>query len=105
MQNTSNDTKHRYKLIVCSILIFECDFCFNFNLKLNNLTETTSFYTWPLKVTTYIKVLWTRIPNTVIHVIQSCDARFAIFSSNEIFLGIQFYTKWAFFVLIMNWQP
>ena len=28
----------------------------------------TSFYTWPLKVaaTTYIKILWTRIPNTVV---------------------------------------
>ena len=45
MQNTSNDTKHRYKLILCSILILECDFRFNFNLKLNNVTETTSFYT------------------------------------------------------------
>ena len=41
MQNTSNDTKHRYKLILRSILILECDFCFNFNLKLNNVTETT----------------------------------------------------------------
>ena len=43
MQNTSNDTKHRYmyKLILLSILIFECDFCFNLNLKVNNLTETT----------------------------------------------------------------
>ena len=49
MQNTSNDTKHRYKLILRSILILECDFRFNFNLKLNNVTETTSFYTWPLK--------------------------------------------------------
>ena len=45
MQNTSNDTKHRYKLILRSILILECDFHFNFNLKLNNVTETTSFYT------------------------------------------------------------
>ena len=45
MQNTSNDTKHRYKLILRSILIRECDFHFNFNLKLNNGTETTSFYT------------------------------------------------------------
>ena len=49
MQNTSNDTKHRYKLILRSILILECDFRFNFNLKLNNVTETTSFYTWPLE--------------------------------------------------------
>ena len=46
MQNTSNDTKHRYKLILCSILILEWDFLFNFNLKLNNVTETTSFNTW-----------------------------------------------------------
>ena len=48
-----------YKLILCNILILECDFCFNFNLKLNNVTETTSFYTWPLEaaVTTYIKIL------------------------------------------------
>ena len=46
MQNTSNDTKHiLYKLILCSILILECDFRFKFNLKLNNVTETTSFYT------------------------------------------------------------
>ena len=48
MQNTSNDTKHKYKLILHSILILECDFHFNFNLKLNNVTDTTSFYTWPL---------------------------------------------------------
>ena len=43
MQNTSNETKHRYKLvnILRSILILECEFCFNFNLKLNNVTETT----------------------------------------------------------------
>ena len=44
MQNTSNDTKHGYKLIR-NTLILECDFRFNFNLKLNNVTETTSFYT------------------------------------------------------------
>ena len=50
MQNTINDTKHRYKLILRSILITECDFCLNFNLELNNVTETTSFYTWPLEV-------------------------------------------------------
>ena len=50
MQNTSNDTKHRYKLILHSVLILECDFLFNFNLKLNNVTDTTSFYTWPLEV-------------------------------------------------------
>jgi len=31
MQNTSNDTKHRYELILCSILIPEYDFHFNFN--------------------------------------------------------------------------
>ena len=43
MQNTSNDTKHRYKIILCSTLILEGDFRFNFNLKLNNVTETTSF--------------------------------------------------------------
>ena len=45
----------------------ESDFRFNFNLKLNNVTETTSFYTWQLEVavTTYIKILWTRIPNKV----------------------------------------
>ena len=49
MQNTSNDTRHRYKLILCSILILECDFHFDFDLKLNNVTETTSFYTWPLE--------------------------------------------------------
>ena len=45
MQNTSNDTKYRYKPILRTILIPECDFRFNFNLKLNNVTETTSFYT------------------------------------------------------------
>ena len=35
MQNKSNDTKHRYKLhvILRSILILECNFRFNFNLK------------------------------------------------------------------------
>ena len=49
MQNTSNDTKHRYKLILRSILILECDFHFKLNLKLNNVTETTSFYTWRLE--------------------------------------------------------
>ena len=34
---------YRYKLILRSILILECDFRFNFNLKLpvNNVTETT----------------------------------------------------------------
>ena len=63
MHNTSNDTKHRCKLILCSILILECDFRFNFNLKLNNVTETTSFYSCTpdhkknLAVTTYIKIL------------------------------------------------
>ena len=31
MQNTSNDTKHRYKLILCGILIPEYDFGFNLN--------------------------------------------------------------------------
>ena len=31
MQNTSNDTKLRYKLILCSILIPEYDFHFNLN--------------------------------------------------------------------------
>ena len=45
MQNSSNDTKHRYKLMLCYIFILECDFRFNFNLKLNSVTETTSFYT------------------------------------------------------------
>ena len=30
-----------YKLILRSILILECDFCFNFNPKLNNVTEAT----------------------------------------------------------------
>ena len=49
MQNTSNDTKHRYQLILRSNLILECDFHLNFNFKLNNVTETTSFYTWPLE--------------------------------------------------------
>ena len=47
MQNTSNDTKHKYKLILHSILILECDFHFNFNIKLNNVTDTTSFYMRP----------------------------------------------------------
>ena len=41
MQNAGNDSKHRYKLILRGILIIECDFRFNFNLKLNNVTETT----------------------------------------------------------------
>jgi len=31
MQNTSNDTKHRCKLILCSIVIPEYDFRFNLN--------------------------------------------------------------------------
>ena len=31
MQNTSKDTKHRCKLILCSILIPEYDFRFNLN--------------------------------------------------------------------------
>ena len=31
MLNTSNDTKHRYKLILCRILIPEYDFGFNLN--------------------------------------------------------------------------
>ena len=41
MQNTNNDNKHRYKLhvILRSVLILECDFRFNFNLKLNNLVQ------------------------------------------------------------------
>ena len=40
MQNTSNDNKHRYKLIILrSILILGCDFRFNFNLELNNLVQ------------------------------------------------------------------
>ena len=37
MQNTSNDTKQRYKLVLRSILILECDFRFNFNLVSSNL--------------------------------------------------------------------
>ena len=41
MQNTSKDTKRRYKLILRSILILECDLCFsNFNLKLQWLPVT-----------------------------------------------------------------
>ena len=40
MQNTSNDNKHRYKLIILrSILILGCDFRFNFSLELNNLVQ------------------------------------------------------------------
>ena len=31
MKNTSSDTKHRYKLILCGILIPEYDFRFNVN--------------------------------------------------------------------------
>ena len=51
MQNTSNDTKHKYKQILHrSILILECDFRFNFNLKFNKVTKMTSFYTRPLEV-------------------------------------------------------
>ena len=45
MQNTSNATKRGYKVILRSILILECDFRFNFNLKVNNVTEMSSnFY-------------------------------------------------------------
>ena len=42
MQNTSNDNTHRYKLILPSILILECDFRFNFNLELNNLVQSVA---------------------------------------------------------------
>ena len=52
-----------YKLILCNILILECDFCFNFNLKLNNVTETTSFYTWPLALHVESKmIILTSVP-------------------------------------------
>ena len=56
MQNASNDTKHSYKLILCSILIPEYDF--RFNLNWSSVRERTSFDTWTLEVaiTTYIKI-------------------------------------------------
>ena len=57
MQNTSNDIVVFWFLNVIFVLTF--------NLKLNSVhvTETT----WPLEVavTTYIKILWMRIPNIV----------------------------------------
>ena len=39
MQNTSNDNKHKYKLILRSILTLGSDFRFNFSLELNNLVQ------------------------------------------------------------------
>ena len=71
MQNTSNDTKHRYmyKLILHSILIFEWDFCFKLNLKVNNVTEMTkreqanlhenkiNYFFNSIKLTTYYRII------------------------------------------------
>ena len=85
MQNTSNDTKHRYKLILCSILILECDFRFNFNLKLNNVTETTSFYTWPLKATVTTRPEKHYIPTVVTFVNQLRYQRYSCFLTNNNF--------------------
>ena len=67
---TSNVTKHRYELILCygSVLILECDFRFYFNLKLNNVSvpnDKSLNLTLEVAVKTYMKILWTRIPNTV----------------------------------------